>query len=234
VFTLAIPWEVIDRVESEEGGLELRRRGEDFLITVNGRVLMNSRSNRSELALAQLACGALDENWVTPRVLLGGLGMGCTLRAALDALPTGARVEVSELNPHMVEWCRGPLTAINREALEDPRVEIRVEDVVSPIQRAAHSRGGEVYDAILLDLYEGPHAGTDARNDPFYGRRALARSLAALGAGGILAIWSEAPNAAFSDRLRATGFEVELQRPGRGGLRHAIYLARRSAGRRPT
>ncbi len=224
---MAIPWEEIDRAQSEEGVLGLRRRGEDFLITLDGRILMNSHQNRSELALAELACRALDGESTRPRLLLGGLGMGCTLRAALDALPPTARIVVSELNPRMLEWCRGPLAGINREALTDPRVEIHLEDVAEAIRRGADSGGKDVYDAILLDLYEGPHAGTHAEDDPFYGRGALARSRDALRAGGLLAIWTEAPDAAFSRRLEASGFEVEVRRPGRGGLRHAVYLARR-------
>ena len=117
---MAHAWETLESIETDAGPLELRRRGErDFLITVAGRVLMNSHANRSELALANLACRALADR-EAPRLLLGGLGMGCTLRAALDDLPSKAAVDVVELNPHVAAWCRGPLSGVNDQALEDP------------------------------------------------------------------------------------------------------------------
>jgi spermidine synthase len=215
-------WETLGRADTPDGPLELRRRGDsDYLITVAGRVLMNSHANRSELALAELALADVARK-SSPRVLVGGLGMGCTVRAALDLLPADASLIVSELNPEIVRWCRGPLASLNGAVTEDPRVSVEVEDVA---HRIAHS--ANAFDAILLDLYEGPHAGTGAKADPFYGSRALARTRNALARGGVFAVWSEQRDARFEARLRAAGFErVEVRRPGRGGLRHAVTLAR--------
>ena len=224
---VARAWETLERIETEAGPLELRQRGEgDFLITVAGRVLMNSHANRSELALAELTCAALDPG-PTPRLLLGGLGMGCTLRAALDALPLTARVDVVELSPEVAGWCRGPLARVNGDALSDPRVHLEVADVAGVITRASRAPQTEAYDAILLDLYEGPHAGSHPRDDPFYGGRALAQTRRALAPGGLFAIWAEAPDRGFDTRLRAAGLASEIHRPGKGGLRHAVHLARR-------
>jgi spermidine synthase len=219
---VAIPWRTLERVETRDGVLELRRRGEDdFLICLDGRILMNSRASRSERALAEHACAALAGR-AAPRVLIGGLGMGLTLRAALDALPPGARVRVVELNPEIVAWCRGPLAALHGAVLDDPRVALDTGDVARAI---ATARG---LDAIVLDLYEGPHARTP-RGDPFYGPAAIARARAALAPGGVLAVWSEDPDAAFEARLRKARLEVSRHRPGRGGRRHAVTLARRPA-----
>jgi spermidine synthase len=216
------PWEILDRVDSPDGPLELRRRGErDFLITLAGRVLMNSAAQRSEVALAEFVCARLVGR-AAPRVLVGGLGMGLTLRAALDALSGAARVVVAELQPAVVDWCRGPLADLTARALEDARVEVALRDVAAVIRAAAG--GGRRFDAILLDLYEGPAAG-GRRGDPFYGARALATTRSALTRDGVLGVWAERPDAGFEKRLRVAGFEVEKRRPGRGGLRHAIYVA---------
>jgi spermidine synthase len=228
ISTLARPWRTLERAETADGPLELRQRGEDdFLITIGGRVLMNSHANRSELALATLACGEM-AGQAEPRVLVGGLGMGCTLRATLDALPAEAQVRVCELNPVMVEWCRGPLAVVNRSALDDPRVQIEIGDVSARIAHLADDRSGPRVDAILLDLYEGPHAGTHPKRDPLYGSRALDAARRALSHGGIFAVWSEDPDAAFERRLAAAGFEARRERPGQGGRRHTVYLAHRT------
>ena len=178
---------------------------------------MNSRASLSERALAEKACAQLAGR-AEPRVLVGGLGMGLTLRAALDGLPEQAQVTVVELNPVVVEWCRGPLGKLNAGVCDDPRVRVVVEDVARTIE------GSRKLDAILLDLYEGPHARTP-RKDPFYGNEALHRTRAALAPEGIFAVWSEDPDADFEDRLRKARFRVERHRPGRGGRRHAVTLA---------
>ena len=221
------PWETLERIDTPDGPLELRRRGPgDFLITVAGRVLMNSRASRSEEALARLGCAPVADR-PAPAVVIGGLGMGCTLRAALDALPADARVEVCELSPAVAGWCRGPLAEVSGAALDDPRVTVIVGDVAAHVRALAAGQASPRPDAILLDLFEGPHSGTDAASDPFYGLDALARTRRALAPGGVFAIWSEDPDAGFERRLGATGFrEIDLQRPGRGGRRHAVYVAR--------
>ncbi|MBV8202569.1 MAG: spermidine synthase, partial [Acidobacteria bacterium] len=151
-------------------------------------------------------------------------------RAALDVLPRRARVTVAEIEPVIVEWCRGPLAGIAGRAMDDPRVAIEIGDVAGVIARAAAEAGaGGKFDAILLDLFEGPRGSVrEARcnEDPLYGRAALARVSAALAPGGIFAVWSEDPDAAFERRLTAAGFTWERRRPGRGGPRHTLYLAR--------
>jgi len=219
------PWTTLDRAECDDGPLELRSRGPgEFLITLSGRVLMNSSARRSEEALAEVACAALGGR-PAPRILVGGLGMGCTLRAALDALPGEAAVVVAELHEVVWRWCLGPLADLTAASVEDPRVEVRLADVARVIEEASRP-GAERFDAIVLDLYEGPHPDTQPRDHPHYGPAALARSRRALTGDGLLAIWSEDPDAAFERRLAKAGFEVERRRPGRGGRRHAIYLAR--------
>jgi spermidine synthase len=221
---MARPWQTIEKVDTPDGVLELRQRGErDFLILINNRVLMNSSANRSELALGELAC-AVVKSRPLPRILIGGLGMGLTLRATLDSLPVGSKVTVAELNPIVVQWCRGPLAELTNKAVEDPRVSISIINAAAAISQTAKS-GAPKFDAILIDLYEGPHAGTDAQNDPFYGSRALKLTAAALANGGVFAVWGEAPDAAFEKRLTAAGFSFERHRPGRGGLRHVVYIA---------
>jgi spermidine synthase len=224
------PWIILDSVTTAEGTLELRQRGErDFLITIGGLVLMNSSAHRSEVALGELACAHL-RGHPRPRVLVGGLGMGYTLRAVLDSLSESARVVVAELNPIVPEWCRGPLAGLTGGADADPRVTIQIVDVAVLIRRAASGGAEDRFDAVVLDLYTGPHAGCDGRDDPLYGSRAIATTRAALSAGGIFAVWGESYDAGFDRRLRTAGFTVTNARPGRGGLRHAVYVAKAAPG----
>jgi len=218
---MARPWLRIDRVETPDGVLELTERDGEFLLRLGGRVLMNSRASRSERALAELAVAALGSRRPV-RMLIGGLGMGLTLRAALDLLGPDAQLTVSELHEAIAAWCRGPLAPVHGDALADPRVTLEIGDVTDAIRRAGE--GAPQLDAILLDLYEGP-APSGGDGDPLYGRGAVAAARAALVPGGVLAVWGEAPSRAYARRLRAAGFEVEAQRPGRGGLRHAVTLA---------
>jgi len=185
-------------------------------------VLMTSRERRSEEQLAVLACEALAGK-KAPRVLIGGLGMGYTLRAALDRLPEAARIEVAELTPEVENWCRGPLAVLTANAAGDRRVSIMIDDVANVL---GHARNA--YDAILLDLYEGPHAASQRADDPFYGKAALAKAHAALVPGGVFAVWSEEPDDAFLRRLRATGFDVESDRSGSSRI-HIVYVGRRRA-----
>jgi len=220
---VARPWQTLATVATDEGALELRRRGDDeFLIVIGGRVLMNSSSRRSEEALAALACAHL-KTTASPRVLIGGLGMGFTLRAALDAVPATAQVVVAELNADVLAWCRGPLAASTAGAVNDPRVRVELGDVSKVI--AAATPGS--YDAIILDLYEGPNAATQRADDPFYSAAALDRTRAALAPGGVLAVWSEDADAAFERRLAAR-FTAATHRIGGGGRRHVVYLGRRT------
>jgi spermidine synthase len=226
---MALPWKTLDRCHiGGEGSLELRQRGAgDFLITLDSLVLMNSKAQRSEMALGRLGCRGL-ANRVAPQVLVGGLGMGITLRATLDALPATARVVVAEINPIILDWCRGPLAGLTAGAVSDPRVTVEVADVADLIRRAAAAS----FDAIILDLYRGPHPRTDKRNDPIYGSLAIERTRKALKPGGLFAVWGENPDSGFEERLAAAGFAVRCERPGRGGYRHAVWLAEKSAGQR--
>ena len=218
-------WTTLDRHDTPDGPLELRQRdSDDFLICIGGRVLMNSRSSRSESELGVRTCSGVRTQG---RILVGGLGMGITLRAVLDTAGSEVRVTVAELYPVVAQWCRGPLEALSGAVLDDPRLTVHIGDVADCIREAAE--GGNPYDAIVLDLFEGPHAATDSASDPFYGRRALERSWRALAPGGVLGVWAEAPEKHFERRLIAQGFSIQAHRPGRGGFRHWVVLARRPA-----
>jgi spermidine synthase len=222
---MAQPWKTIESIATDEGILELRQRGErDFMIMIGSQVLMNSLSNRSEVVLGQLGCGHLLES-ESPRVLVGGLGMGFTLKAVLDTLPSTARVVVAELNPAVHEWCRGTLAALTENAVDDPRVTVEIGDVASLIRKSAVNGGESRFDAIILDQYRGPHAKTHHSDDPLYGSRAIENMRAALKPCGVVAVWGENYDEGFNNRLRSSGFTVTTDRPGRGGLRHVVFLA---------
>jgi spermidine synthase len=208
-------WKTLEAVDTDEGKLELRQRGaKDFLIVIDGRVLMTSSERKSEEALSTLALAKVASP--SPRVLIGGLGMGYTLRAALDVLPPAASVTVAELTPTVATWCKGPLAVLTNDAASDPRVTIVIDDVARVIARGT-------YDAIIIDLYEGPNPATQAADDPFYGRTALARTHAALVKGGVFAVWSEDADDTFAKRFATAGFEVTTQRFG-ASRRHFVYL----------
>lgn len=227
---MAQPWKVLETAATADGVLELRQRGaRDFLITLDNLVLMNSLANRSEVVLGQLGCSGLMDH-PAPRVLVGGLGMGCTLRAVLDSLPPTAQVTVAELNPVVVQWCRGPLAGLTGAAADDPRVTIEIVDVAKVVKRSAKAGRAEHFDAIVFDLYRGPHFRTDREGDPLYGRRAIEQARNALVPGGLFAVWGENYDEGFADRLKAAGFIVRHEKPGRGGYRHVVFLARRPAG----
>ncbi len=221
------PWTTIDRADTPEGPLELRQRGaRDFVLAVGGRVLMSSAAVHTERTVAEAACRRL-AGIQAPRVLIGGLGMGFTLRAALDALAADAHVTVVEMNPVVERWCRGPLAVLTDNALGDPRVTLILGDVARAI---ADTRSDTRWDAIVLDLYEGPHAATQTADDPFYGPRALAFTRRALAPNGYLAVWSEDPDIAFERRLSTAGFTPERVPPPPNGPRHVVYLARAPGG----
>jgi len=213
------------RVDTDEGPLELLQRGDrDFIIQIDGRMLMSSQITLSELAVAELGCAPIRDR-KAPRVLIGGLGLGFTLRAALDALPADAHVDVAELNAVVVDWCRGPAAVCAGDTLADPRVHVIVGDVTDVIRDAA-SRGPR-YDAIVVDLYLGPDDPGRGVEDPLYGYAILERVHAALTKGGMYAVWGEVRYRPFEDRLRDSGFQVEFKDVAGGGPRHAVYLARR-------
>ncbi|QIL03039.1 spermidine synthase [Sphingomonas sinipercae] len=207
------------------GGEELRlfRRDRDYMIVLDRNELMNSRMSGSEEQLATLTVARL-RNRTNPRLLIGGYGMGFTLRAALKVLPAGASVVVAELVPEIIAWARGPMAELTAGCLDDPRVTVIEGDVAAVI---AERRGS--YDAILLDVDNGPDGLTRAANDGLYSAAGLAAGKAALVRGGILAIWSAADDPAFTKRLNANGFaatstQVRARSNGKGA-QHTIWLA---------
>jgi len=222
-----IPWELLDRapVPGNGGELCLYRRGTELSIRADGRELMNSLVHGSEEALAELACDRI-AGGPGPRILVGGLGMGFTLAALLPRLGAGARVVVAELVAAVVTWNRGPLGELAGHPLRDDRVQVRVTDVAE-LLRAER----EGYDAILLDVDNGPQGLTRQGNNWLYARPGLAAASAALRPGGVLAVWSAGPDRAFNTRLRRTELKVEEVRvrgrspSGRG--RYTIWIARR-------
>ena len=222
-----IPWEKIDtaRIPGAEGELRLMRRGIEFSIMLGTNELMNSRLSGSEAALATLAAKKI-EKVAKPVVLIGGLGMGFTLRAALAVLGSKAQIVVAELVPAVVAWARGPMAGIFGDSLTDPRVSIRETDVTEIIR--SH-RG--TFDTVLLDVDNGPEGLTRKANDGLYSSVGLQAAHAALRPGGVLAVWSSGPNPAFTKRLRSAGFdvnEINVRATGRGGgARHVIWIANR-------
>lgn len=223
-----IPWIVLDSARIPDGREELRlkRRGDEFSIMLGANELMNSRLSGSEEALARLAC-AKTGGRPRPGVLIGGLGMGFTLRAALADLPPDAKVTVAELVPAVVAWARGPMAELFAGCLDDARVDIREADVADLIGSARAA-----YDAILLDVDNGPDGLSRSANDRLYSLAGLAGARAALKPGGVLAVWSAHPDAGFAARLRKAGFEVEevhTRARGKRGARHVIWLATRKA-----
>nr|WP_204262548.1 spermidine synthase [Methylobacterium sp. BTF04] len=204
--------------------MRLLQRGTEFSIRIGHNELMNSRLSGSEEALATLTCARIG-NRPGARLLIGGFGMGFTLRAALDALQADARLVVAELVPAVLAWGRGPLAHIARDTLADSRVETHEGDVVAVIRGAPLA-----YDAILLDVDNGPEGLTRLANDRLYDASGLAAARAALRPGGILAVWSAHPDPAFTQRVARAGFAVEevKVRAGRSrGARHTIWLATR-------
>ncbi|MBS7705528.1 spermidine synthase [Chelatococcus asaccharovorans] len=230
-----LPWITLDTakipdagVAGGEGELRLKQRGQEFSIMLGTNELMNSRLSGSEEALANLGCVRIAGR-ARPDVLIGGLGMGFTLRAALAALGADARVTVAELVPAVVAWARGPMAGLFAGSLEDPRVTIREADVGRVMGERAAS-----FDAILLDVDNGPEGLTAEANDSLYSTAGLGMARAALRPGGVFAVWSAAPDAAFAKRLKGVGFSVEEVRVranrGRSGTRHVIWLAVKGGG----
>lgn len=219
-----IPWNQLDSAKVPGGGeLRLKQRGGEFSIMLGTNELMNSRLSGSEEALARLACARLAGR-PAPHLLIGGLGMGFTLRAGLAELPPGARVTVAELVPEVVAWARGPMASVFEGCLDDPRVIVHLGDVADLIRPARAA-----FDAILLDVDNGPEGLSRKANDALYDHAGLAAAQMALRPGGVLAVWSSAPDRAFTRRLSQAGFAVEetrvRARRGGGGARHVVWLA---------
>jgi spermidine synthase len=222
------PWMLLDsaRVPGNGGVLSLYQRGDEFSIKIAGRgELMNSRVHGSEDALAEYTCARLAD-CIQPQLLIGGLGMGFTLAAALRHMGKQAQIVVAELVPAVVDWNRGPLGEHAGHPLLDPRVTVREMDIARILKS-----GRQAFDAILLDVDNGPEGLTRKANDWLYGINGLSAAFATLRPQGVLAVWSAGPDKGFLQRLRKVGFEVEeLQVRARGtkGTRHIIWFARRN------
>jgi spermidine synthase len=220
-----IPWRHLDTAQVPDGGGELRlmQRGDEFSIMAGSTSLMTSHRSGSEETLATVACERIKTR-AKPRLLIGGLGMGFTLRAALAGLGPAASILVAELVPAVVAWAKGPMAEVFGNSLSDPRVRIEEQDVAKAIASASSE-----YDAILLDVDNGPEGLTRKANDRIYDLDGLRAARAALRPRGILAVWSSEPNRAFMQRLRKTGFEVEQMKArangARGGAWHIIWIA---------
>lgn len=225
-----MPWLLLAKATAPGGDtLRLMRRGDEFSIRLQGgNELMNSRLGGSEEALATLALDRLADR-PAPRVLIGGLGMGFTLRAAQSVAPPQARFIVSEIVPDLVEWAGQHMMSIFGDCLSDPRVEVQIGDVGDMINNAA-----KTYDAILLDVDNGPGGLTRSDNEGLYQEEGLVSAHRALVPGGVLAVWSASPDPAFSKRLSRCGFEVSTLSVRAGhtkrGSRHTIWVAARTGG----
>ena len=214
------PWVELARAKPEGTGvLSLHQRGDEYVIRVDGELLMSSRRHESEDRLATIGCAHM--RGTAPRVLVGGLGMGYTLRAVLDLLPPRGEVVQAEISADVVEWNRGVLGPLAGRPLDDPRTRVHLGDVLDAMRAAPAA-----YDAILLDIDNSPHALTRAANRALYDERGLRAALRALRPRGCLAVWSAAETPEFERRLKKAGFAVESHvahaRPGGGG-RHTIY-----------
>ncbi|RRJ83392.1 spermidine synthase [Aestuariirhabdus litorea] len=229
------PWIHLDTATIPNGGgeLKLSRRGDEFSIRLSGvrGELMNSRVHGSEESLSELGCAHLGGQQ-NPRVLVGGLGMGFTLAAALKAVPPSAEVIVAELIPEVEQWNRGPLGECAGRPLDDPRARVAIGDVANHFKARR-----EQFDAILLDVDNGPEGLTHSDNSGLYSQQGLAEIFDSLHPEGMLAVWSAGADSLFTIRLKKAGFKVSIRtvraRPGKGS-RHTIFLAQkpwRSASR---
>ena len=225
-----IPWVQLDSAKTPDGQQELRlkRRGSEFSIMLGGNELMNSRLSGSEEALAKLSCQRIAGHR-QPRILIGGLGMGFTLRAALAELGDDGEIVVAELVPAVVAWARGPMAELFGGCLDDPRITVEETDVGRPIRSEPAA-----WDAILLDVDNGPEGIVHKSNDALYSLQGLGAARTALRPGGVLAVWSQGPDSGFTRRLKQAGFvveEVNTRANGKRGARHVIWIA--TNGSRP-
>ena len=220
-----IPWKLLGEAQTPGNGAMLRlyQRDTEFSMKADNDELMNSRVHRSEDALAALACQKIT-NHPNAKILIGGLGMGYTLRSALDELGAQAQVDVAEIVPAVVEWNREFLGHLAGSPLDDGRVRIRDGDVVQMIKTARHD-----YNAILLDVDNGPQALTSGKNNWLYSVSGLETASAALRPKGVLAIWAAGPDAGFAKRLGQAGFDVDevkvRGRAGGKGAHHIVWVA---------
>jgi spermidine synthase len=229
-----IPWERVDEgpVGGVDEALSLHRRGNEWSIRARGIELMNSRRSGSERALATHAA-ATGASGSAARVLIGGLGMGYTLAAALEAFPV-AKILVAEISPSVLAWNRGPLATLANAPLDDPRAEVIVEDIAEVLQSRIEHGAEAGFGAILLDIDNGPEALSRPENGMLYTDRGIALALESLAAEGVLGLWSAGPSDRFERRLANAGcvFETHRTSPrssGRGRARHTIWIARRPA-----
>ena len=218
-----LPWVQLDsaKIPGDDGELRLKQRGSEFSIMLGSNELMNSRLSGSEEALATLSWEKI-KNRPKPLILIGGLGMGFTLRAALSILPPDASVTVAELVPAVVQWARGPMAEVFRGCLDEPRTTIHEGDVGELIASSKNR-----FDAILLDVDNGPDGLTRETNDSLYHRRGLRAAHEALRPGGVLAVWSSGPDGGFTRRVKESGFDVEVvhtRANGKHGAKHVIWL----------
>jgi spermidine synthase len=223
-------WELLHATYTPDGtGIRLTRRDDEYMILANGKPLMSSRIHGSEEALATLGCGHA-RGLKCPRVLVGGLGMGFTLRAVLDVLPSTASVTVTELVPAVIEWNRASLGSLAGHPLRDHRVRIEGGDVGFTLC----ANPGR-FDVVLLDVDNGPAAFTSANNAGLYDDHGVAAAHAALRPDGTLAVWSAFEDRDFEQRLRSQGFHVDVARVRarlkKGGPRHTLFLAHKRPSR---
>ena len=221
--------ELIDTAEIEDGEtLELYSHGRDFMIVLGRNELMSTRMRFSEEQLAELTLDRLSGD--APRILIGGYGMGFTLRAALAGVGETADVVVAEISEKIVEWARGPMADLTGETLSDPRLDLKICNVEALIDDA-NDGTCDKFDAILLDVDNGPDGLVRADNNRIYSRTGLGKARDALRPGGIVSVWSAAPDPAFRRRLKEAGFEVEERgvrsRPNNKGAHHTIWFGRK-------
>ena len=222
--------ELIDSTQIEDGVcLELYRHGRDFMIVLGRNELMSTRMRFSEEQLAQLTIERLGKD--NARILIGGYGMGFTYRAAAARLGEKAQIVVAEISDAIIDWAKGPMAELTGEGLSDPRLDLKICDVAALIDDANDGTCAK-FDAILLDVDNGPDGIVRDANNRIYSRTGLAKARDALKPGGILAVWSAGPDPAFAKRLRDTGLDIVewnvRSRPNKKGAHHIIWFARKS------
>jgi len=222
--------ELIDSTQIEDGVcLELYRHGTDFMIVLGRNELMSTRMRFSEEQLAELTIERLGKD--NARILIGGYGMGFTYRAAAARLGEKAQIVVAEISDAIIDWAKGPMAELTGEGLSDPRLDLKICDVAALIDDANDGTCAK-FDAILLDVDNGPDGIVRDANNRIYSRTGLAKARDALKPGGILAVWSAGPDPAFAKRLRDTGLDIVewnvRSRPNKKGAHHIIWFARKS------